>query len=58
MELLIEFRSEATEYEPTELTASDKLRVFFEWLFCGWHVPFRKERKLKADESLKNIDVP
>jgi len=58
LELLKEFRSEETEYEAIALTASDKFRVFIEWLFCGWHVPFRKERKLKGDESLKNIDGP
>jgi len=58
LELLSEFRNEVVEEDVTTLTAADKLRVFIEWLFCGWHVPYRKHRKLKADDSLRNIDGP
>jgi hypothetical protein len=58
LELLTEFRNEPAEYDPTALTATDKLRVFVEWLLCGWHVPFRRERKVKTDESLQNLDGP
>lgn len=56
--LLVEFRNEPSDYDAMSLTFTDRIRVFIEWLFCGWHVPFRKERSLKPEESLKNINGP
>jgi hypothetical protein len=58
--LLSEFHNVPSDYDATSLTSTDRLRVFFEWLFCGWHVPFRKESgfSLKADISPKDLDGP